>query len=86
MDRLFRRDGSNGMAMEKKAAKQKKSEIRKHRNTGIMAMEQEMQEFIEVTKQIEELTSKLVPLYNKQQILLVKLKAKWKRREDASQA
>ena len=45
-----------------------------------------MQEFIEVTKQIEELTSKLVPLYNKQQILLVKLRAKLKRQEDASQA
>ena len=74
------------MAMEKKAAKRKNSKIRRHRNNGITPMEQEMQEFIEVTKQIEELTSKLVPLYNKQQILLVKLRAKLKRQEDASQA
>ena len=69
------------MAMEKKAAKRKNSKIRRHRNNGITPMEQEMQEFIEVTKQIEELTLKLAPLYNRQQTLLAKLRAKMKRQK-----
>jgi len=41
-------------------------------------MLKEIDEFVEVTKQLEELQQKIIPLYNRQQILLVKLKKEWK--------
>ena len=43
-----------------------------------MTQDKELDEFIEVTKQLAELQQKIVPIYNKQQILLVKLRKKWK--------
>jgi len=39
----------------------------------------EIEELIEVTKQLGEIKLKEVDLYNRQQILLVKMRKKWKK-------
>lgn len=41
-------------------------------------LQEDITEFIEVTKKLAELQSQIVPLYNQQQILLVKLRKEWK--------